>query len=84
VLGIIHRGSFIVRFDGFLHSISVFRWKCLLHCGDLRTAVVEWFGRVNIRNVFERDLTAIVKLMILATNILLSNLCTQFCELKEC
>jgi hypothetical protein len=62
---IIHPGIFIVLFVGILDTVSLFRGNCLLHCGDLHATLVEWL--VNSRNLFERELTTVVKLIILAT-----------------
>jgi hypothetical protein len=62
---IIRSGSFIVRFNGILHSIPVFRGYWLLHCGELLTNLVEWC--VDLRNLFETEFTTIVILIILAT-----------------
>jgi len=70
---IIHPASFVFRFNGILHAILVSRGNILLQCGDLRTILVEWF--VNLRNLFERDSTTIVKLILLANNLISSFNC---------
>ena len=58
-------GIFTVQFSGILNTVSVFPANYLLHCGDLRTTLAQWF--VNLRNLFEREVTTTVKLIILAT-----------------